>query len=509
MRSIKDYETQQQFKIFCKQLQQIDSEVREYVRQIKNKNSKRAVLFLGLTGSGKTTLLNILMGIPHRYSCHEYKTEAGKTAEWVLLPSISGSEGHSPFAASSGTVSETKIPNFYQKNEMLIIDCPGFGDNRGWSQSLCNLFLIDALFKSFEGVQIIFVENRSNLTENRGNILYTNFVSLLKLFELSDMSKLEKSLSFVFTRGEEFFDSANTFFHIEDMLRGRQSTEHFSESEMNSYKNLFLSLHKKEGFLQFPKPPREESDQPEFFRKISDMVWNKIGSNSFSQLKPTRITLDDSTKLTLIEIKSKAIDHIEYLLYDFEAFMNNCEKESDPDRCIVALKLYAFFMYACEILTSENPVIPILTEENVKKFKEAYTPLIPLDIEMVNNMMSNIQRLSLFFQTFKIISIPIDSYQKQKVLDRFQTQLATKKATINKTIESTSSYLKKPLIIGGVATGGAIGSTIAIGALATTLAAAVIIPVVGGTSMIYINKKIKANKEIASRIRFDSIFLFN
>lgn len=508
MKSLSDYPEEKEFKNFSSVLQSIEQEVRQYVTKFGPKSKKRAVLLLGLTGSGKTTILNLLMGVPHEYREKKIEHRGETVTEMELLPVTGGLKSFiktAPFKTSSGATSETKAPNFYVIRDVLVVDCPGFGDNRGWTQSLANSFLIEALFNHFEGVQILFIENSSNLTENRCNVLFDNLISLFGLFDLSDIKVLAKSLNFVFTKGKPL---KSHHYYLMDMMKSRKQYKQLTVEQFKEYESLFDELEQKKSLIGFSEPPINPLEQPKFFNEFTNLLWNKIENTEFMKLKPARLQIDSKTQIELMSIRNIALNQFEFLLVDMMTYLGKVENEGDIQACLTALKLNCFFLKACDTIASDQPQINNLSEEKIEKFKRTYAEKIPKEIKMATKVMEKVWRLSLCFSALLKASIKIESCERYRVLENQKIKIIQMADKIKEKLHSKKTYLNKNTMVGGgVATTGAIGTTAAVSGVGATLASAFLAPIaVLGFGNYAINTKMKKVDEEVNSITPESIF---
>lgn len=95
----------------------------------------------------------------------------------------------------------TKIPRLvkkqnYSKN-IILCDCPGFSDTKGYGQEIVNSFCNMILIKKIENMKIIFGVTESSITDNHGDGFVKSINNLTKMFKSVDF--LEKSICLCIT----------------------------------------------------------------------------------------------------------------------------------------------------------------------------------------------------------------------------------------------------------------------------------------------------------------------
>mmetsp|Transcript_30370 Transcript_30370/g.39198 ORF Transcript_30370/g.39198 Transcript_30370/m.39198 type:complete len:1418 (-) Transcript_30370:251-4504(-) len=128
---------------------------------------KKMVVFIGNTGSGKSTLINLLLGKKIvRNKNGYYDVSCGEAN-----PKI----GH-------GCDSETLFPEFFDRDNRVYCDCPGFFDTRGIEGSLGNAVSLYEAFMKASSIKVILLMNYHTLTFEGGKDASSMFDNCTQLF---------------------------------------------------------------------------------------------------------------------------------------------------------------------------------------------------------------------------------------------------------------------------------------------------------------------------------------
>ena len=222
------------------------------------------VVFIGRTQAGKSTLYNLLLG--HKLQAEQLERYNNSQEPKLFLAEDNDQQG---VEIGYGRGSITAFPNIYkdQNNKFIYVDLPGFGDNRGWCQSLVNGLGIQKLVNAAKSVRIINVSPAEDYKIVEGDKEYlTSKISSL-LTDLSgfftDISKIEE-LSFVITKASKDkikspFAKIKEFYEKYGYLKTYDSSEQTRDSQEVSDRMMAL-LNKlcsdKITFEYFHKPIR-------------------------------------------------------------------------------------------------------------------------------------------------------------------------------------------------------------------------------------------------------------
>ena len=160
-------------------------------QEIEYAKDKEVILVIGDTGAGKSTTVNYLLGSKMEIdekSFRQVKVRKGQPEYATIGQDIS---------------SETVRPQIYTSDSKLCYcDCPGFLDTKGKEQQVANTVNIQSVVNTLNKVSgILIVIEASSLTGRaRGMLNIVKTLSELLKISKGEMSELEKSLLFVFTK---------------------------------------------------------------------------------------------------------------------------------------------------------------------------------------------------------------------------------------------------------------------------------------------------------------------
>lgn len=160
-------------------------DIRQYIGD--HPNAEGSVVILGPTGSGKTILAHILAERQLRSTRIPHKGCRLDTDN--PLPG---------FVIGHGGQAGTTFPAvwFDQHHNLLLADCPGFGDPEGAEQDILNAFSIHNLLKNRGNVKIVVAVKEGDITGRA-----THFIKLLNDITgvFQNDQDLQRNLSFVVT----------------------------------------------------------------------------------------------------------------------------------------------------------------------------------------------------------------------------------------------------------------------------------------------------------------------
>jgi len=168
-------------------LRNSDERLRSFRNRIEN---KYVIIFVGNTRNGKSTLVNYITGVPlvaFQDKNNYYKIEHQNG------PNMGATIGH-------GTLSHTTIPTIIEmrgRPDTLIIDAPGFDDNRGALQEITNALYINQI-KYAKGVRFVLVSDINNIINDNINY-FLSFIETVHTI-MPDFLKLKDAVSIIFTK---------------------------------------------------------------------------------------------------------------------------------------------------------------------------------------------------------------------------------------------------------------------------------------------------------------------
>jgi len=166
--------------------------VHKKIEELKEKcflNTIKMNFIIGITGAGKSTLLNYIAGTA--LYLNDGRLEVSKTTQISHQAKI----GHK-------SVSETEIPNWFLRNKICYVDCPGEFDNKDERQNLINSSLKEYCGKNVNEVKITLVIEQHAMETGRGAGLRAVLSNLGKFVgEWEPISK-NGSISMVITKAD-------------------------------------------------------------------------------------------------------------------------------------------------------------------------------------------------------------------------------------------------------------------------------------------------------------------
>lgn len=164
----------------------------------------------------------------------------------------------------------TTIPNinYNSKNDFVIVDLPGFEDNRNYQQELLNSIAIDNLFGLFPNYtikyKIILVFTSYDFKTKKGSILINSFSRLMKMFP--NYKKIRNTLAIIITKGQYDYDSSDYINFFNETFQFTQNSTYEMEEVYN-----FLRSYQNNIFV-FPQPLGENVGKPYYFKDFERLL---------------------------------------------------------------------------------------------------------------------------------------------------------------------------------------------------------------------------------------------
>ena len=103
-------------------------------------------------------------------------------------------------------------------NNLLIANCPGFGDTKGTEQEIINAFAIDCLLDSFSSnnnrTKILLVISVAEINANRDEDAFENFKRIEKIFPNEE--QLKNYVGVIITKSDPNWDGSDYFDQLND-----------------------------------------------------------------------------------------------------------------------------------------------------------------------------------------------------------------------------------------------------------------------------------------------------
>ena len=140
---------------------------------------KTAVMVVGNTGAGKSTFVNYIMGCELETVNLRVK---GKLTPVCMVSETS--DVKEVMSIGHRKTSHSFVPELEEAKDMnaVVVDCPGFLDNRGAEISIANAANIKAVMARADGVTLVAVLNYHSLEADRGRGVRELLDTLLSLF---------------------------------------------------------------------------------------------------------------------------------------------------------------------------------------------------------------------------------------------------------------------------------------------------------------------------------------
>lgn len=149
--------------------------------------NQKLVLFLGNTGAGKSTLINYLSGCTmERIDPKSIGASALKRIVVVKPISKGGIRNEVMKIGHIPTQSETLLPETTIQDELVLCDCPGLLENRGFEISVANAVTLRTLIEKVDNIKIVLLVNYNSLYGDRSRGFLDTLSFCLNLFGSED-----------------------------------------------------------------------------------------------------------------------------------------------------------------------------------------------------------------------------------------------------------------------------------------------------------------------------------
>ena len=129
------------------------------VAEVKDKD---IIVFIGRTQAGKSTIHNLVTGGKLKIA-HNNKADPNRAN--IILGNNEDNDKRAVIGV--GYRSETSLPNIYEYQGQTYVDCPGFGDARGFAESVSNGLGIQRVFEAAKSVRLIAVAAEIDYQDRR------------------------------------------------------------------------------------------------------------------------------------------------------------------------------------------------------------------------------------------------------------------------------------------------------------------------------------------------------
>lgn len=233
---------------------------RETVNLCKNKN---ITILMGNSKSGKSTIVNALIG-------NKLTSIFDKMRGYVLRRVDGNDPSKGPVIGVKAGKAETSVPSawcpFSELQSLktdLLIDVPGFDDNRGAAQDIANALYISQILKNARSVKIILISDVNDIAHDNPK----HFVDLIAKVHtiFSGSINIINSTSIVFSKCEtKHVDNITAY--IEEMANnshikiGKELLQHFLDAATS--------------YGKFEKPNKEGPIELSKMESIAQVICN-------------------------------------------------------------------------------------------------------------------------------------------------------------------------------------------------------------------------------------------
>ncbi len=283
------------------------------IQQILNENLKnKLIILLGNSGVGKTTLA--------KYLTEDIQLNVVKN-EYDQLEIIGKDIGNT-------LVSETSLPNYYKNDQMAILDCPGFRDNRSVTIEIINAFYIKEIFENCNKLEVCYLIKQDSLMETR----VEGFLDDIRTIESLFQDKLDfKSITLVITKVTD-----QTPKSLAAKIKKISSTK---ELNLNDTTHSLLN-HLSDNLVTFHNP------KVEGLLPLNDKEIILSAINKFDLVKTGKVNLaiSDKTKNWIMNASLVIVEEVKNLLNKEVEDFNNYVKDtysynSNTDIPVVKIQL--------------------------------------------------------------------------------------------------------------------------------------------------------------------------
>ncbi|CAL8075901.1 unnamed protein product [Orchesella dallaii] len=297
--------------------------------------SKDVIIIVGITGSGKTTIANILGGQLNIL-------KACKVQRRIVILDDNNRIGE------PSPISKTSVPMFYHckyKNKIVVIvDAPGFGDNRGPLVDIVAMTLVKRVTEKCARIKFLFVIPYSAVNSEFDRTHFPSLVEHSAKLIGNNFKNIQNSVGFVI----------NMVHNYSPLSFNEEITDDDVKTEIEEY------LTKCKGAFE-PDYPRKNNEM-EIQKEFVDLLQNSL-----------------STKVCLLRYPKKAgnLDEDDYFQWAREKILEFCEEKLEG----AIGNQFGYAFSPASLLEIGTKLIPHLTTktefwvgEIVQDLKSSYNP---------------------------------------------------------------------------------------------------------------------------------------
>lgn len=278
-----------------------------------------SIIFLGPTGHGKSTLALLLKGDALNLISQYGLNLLGQT-----------NASNTSAIEHSLTHSGTRIPNSYyvsSPHNMILWDCPGFGDLDQGTQSIINAFSIFEVCNLVQSTKIVLVVNENALITRSANVIQLFNDITASFGNAAGIEQLKNLVVLAITARKNL--DFNPFEVIKEMGRDFNNSLHLASRTLINH--LITSQHYT--FMDAPIKGQEYSSYT-----VRSKILDALNQIEFGQLPSRQVVISGDSlryinrliqkinmviKETLENNKSAIIAHIKEIAHNFNGRANN------------------------------------------------------------------------------------------------------------------------------------------------------------------------------------------
>ncbi|KAL4475809.1 hypothetical protein ABPG72_011370 [Tetrahymena utriculariae] len=258
-------------------------------------SKKDAIILMGPTGSGKTTFLHFIKGCEMIEKQIEVQTKEGNYHKKKVIDSVDEIKNAK---IGFGTVSETQFLNVIDiDNATVIVDTPGFKDNRSLEVDISNNINVMNVLKACKTVRIVLLISYHELMAERADpFRQTALIAAKMLNNDTFFSKNLQSVSVFYTHAQDI-EIGDIQVRVSEVFNNLDECGKYNPTDRqilgNFLRTLKQLLNDKDSCIINPLNPSQKYEIMDTIlkKKAIDQPDKKLNQFSFSQETENRIVL--------------------------------------------------------------------------------------------------------------------------------------------------------------------------------------------------------------------------